>query len=511
MRRTIVALALLGLLASCTSADDATPAPEGPDRLVVGTTDALRGLDPAACYEVFCAYVLLPNIHEGLVRLEAGSAEPVPALARDWEVSEDATVYTFRLREDVLLHDGTEVTAEVVRASLERVRRLGGDPAFLLYDPDADPPRHGITQIETPDPATVSITLAAPDAAFPSKLAFPVASVVGEPGDEGLPPGAGPFHVARADEDVIELERVGEHHGAAAREERVLIRRYPSGVDLRSALTRGEVHVAVRNWTLEDVAALRRLGGVQLVEGPSASVRFAAFNVERPPFDRLAVRRAIAAALDRQALVGGPLSDAARPLYSLVPEGMGASEQVFFNTEDPEQAGRLLDEAEIAGPVEVALWYTPSHYGEAEEQVATAIAGMLRATGRFEVSLHAADWGDYRSSFSRGRFGMYLLGWFPDHLDPQDYLRPFMGSGGARAVGSNYAEPEVDELLGAEARTVGADERREILAKLQERLAADVPYIPLWQPSRYVAVRGATGVGLDLSQVLRLAPVRRGS
>ncbi len=509
--RRIVALVLLGLLSSCTAGGgNEVPAPERPDRLVVGTTDALRDLDPAACYEVFCAYVLMPNIHEGLVRLEPGSAEPVPALARDWEVSEDATVYTFRLREGVRLHDDTAVTAEVVQASLERVRRLDGDAAFLLFDADTDPPLHGITEIAAPDAATVQITLAAPDAAFLSKLAFPVASVVAEPGDDGPPPGAGPFRMAGADDETIELERFEGRQGQAAREERVVIRRYPSGVELRSALSRGDVHVAVRNWTLEDMAALRRLDGVQLEEAPSASVRFVAFNVERPPFDRPEVRRAIGAAVDREALVDGPLEGTARPLYSLVPEGMGASEQVFFNTEDPDAVGRHLDEAEIADPVEVALWYTPSHYGEAEEQVATAIAESLRSTGRFEVSLHAADWADYRSSFSRGQFGMYLLGWFPDHLDPQDYLRPFLGSGGARAVGSNYAEPEVDELLAAEAGAVGAEERREILAQLQERLAADVPYLPLWQPSRYVAVRGATGVDLDLSQALHLAPVRRG-
>ncbi len=134
MRVAASVIAVSLVVGACT-ADPALP-PGPPPVLVVGTTEANMTLDPAACFETFCAHALLPNLHLGLLRHPMEGTRPEPALAESWEASDDARTFTFRLRGEATLHDGTPVTAEVVRASLERLRAIErpGGPAFVLFD-----------------------------------------------------------------------------------------------------------------------------------------------------------------------------------------------------------------------------------------------------------------------------------------------------------------------------------------------------------------------------------------
>lgn len=508
MRRAVLLL-VVGLTACVAE----PPEPTTRDPLVVGTTEPIGNLDPALCYEAFCAYVLLSNTHAGLTRIGPG-LDVRPALA-DW-VTDDLRTYTFELREDVHLHDGTAVTADVVQASLERAMRLASPdgPGSLLTGSGGAP---AIASIDAPSDARLVISLDAPDAAFASKLAFPVASVVSP---EAYPPessagpavlvGTGPYTLSEtASGDGLHLVAADGRPSPPA-ERRIRVRTFASGTSLIAALGRADVHVAWRTWSPDELDELASSTDVRIVSAPGPATRFLGFDVTRAPFDDVDVRRAVASAIDSSAL-RGVHAGAAELLRSLVPDGF-AGHRAVFGDPDPDAVDEHLAEAGV-GPTEVVavdLWYTPTHYGEAEADAAAALATTLEATGRFGVTLHAAQWPDFQAGLAAARFPMFLLGWFPDHLDPEAYLWPFLRSANAKAIGSGYASEAMDTLLEAQRAAVGA-EREELLGRIQELVATDVPYVPLWRPHTVVAHHSSvSGVALEPAPYLRLDRVQRG-
>ncbi|MBZ4650633.1 MAG: oligopeptide transporter, periplasmic oligopeptide-binding protein [Thermosipho sp. (in: Bacteria)] len=103
------------------------------DVIVVGTTDKIRTLDPANCYDYFSSNIL-QNVLSGPVDYEIGTANIKPWLFESWDVSDDGLVYTFHIRKDAYFEDGTQIDANVFKYSFDRVMKLNGDPAFLLTD-----------------------------------------------------------------------------------------------------------------------------------------------------------------------------------------------------------------------------------------------------------------------------------------------------------------------------------------------------------------------------------------
>jgi peptide/nickel transport system substrate-binding protein len=516
-RSTVVACVLGALLgASCTGAPEPPSAED--ETFVVGTTEPLTSLDPATCYGFFCAYVALANTHEGLVRLDPDGLRPEPALAESWEVSEDGRIYTFRLREDVQFHDGTAVDADGVRRSLDRVRELGlpEGPSFLLFDQVAEERGYGIEAVQTPDDRTVVVRLARPDTSFLARLAFPVGSVVPR---EGYPPdreaedillGTGPFELAPdgLTPDAIELRVNTDYWGPQPSLDRVRIRRFASGGQLRTAVRRGDVHLALLDPDPAELEPLRDAQGLRLVSGPSATTRFLVLDTGAEPFDDPGVRRAVAAAIDRRALSSEVLGETAQPLSGLLPQGMLGYSEVFASGRGSVDDHLQGTGVESGARVAVDLWFTPSHYGATEGAVAEALERMLEDTGRFAVEVHTAEWTDFKARIAAGRLPAFLLGWFPDVLDPDGYLAPFVSTQGAAAVGSRYSDPEVDGLLEQARATRDSAERQRLYDLVQTRVAEAAPYVPLWQPLRHVAVRtGVTGVRLDLTQQIRFASI----
>lgn len=174
MRRQAVARRAAALAATTTLALAACGGEQGATASAAPTDGVLRvGLlndigqppDPDVYYSGN-GLALTTNMYEGLVRYEPGldTATVGPALATEWEVSEDNTTYTFTLREGVTFHDGTPFTAEAVEASFDRRTAVGAGPAYMVA---------GVESVETPDETTVVVNLAEPNSAFLDYLASP--------------------------------------------------------------------------------------------------------------------------------------------------------------------------------------------------------------------------------------------------------------------------------------------------------------------------------------------------
>lgn len=456
--------------------------------IIVGTTDAVASLDPAAVHDYYSATVLA-NLGDTLVGFEPGATEATPRLAEAVDVSEDGLTYTVVLREGVTFHDGSALDSEDVQFSLERVIAMDhpDGAAFLLAD---------VAEITIPDERTVTITLNAPSATFLDRLAYPVATIVPSDGDYTAPATAadadadieaenfvhddlvatGPYRLADVEEgEEITLEAFGDYWDEAPRNERVVLRFFASSGEMAEALRAGEIDVAFRQLAPDHRAELAEADGIQAVEGEGAFIRYLVFNTLLAPVDDANVRRAVAAAIDRERLVDDVFAGRAEPLSSMVPSGFPASAD-FFSQYQEQDPATLLEGVET--PVALELHYAGEQYGPTEPALAEAIQETLEDTGLFEVTVTSTEWEQFVGEAwpaQAGEYQMFLLGWYPDYFDPNGYLAPFYGSDSFLGV---LANGEIDQLL-VQQHQAPAEERVQMLQRVQQIGAHEVPIVPL--------------------------------
>jgi len=155
-----------------------------------------------------------------------------------------------------------------------------------------------------------------------------------------------------------------------------------------------------------------------------------------------------------------------------------------------------------AGTVPVELWYSPTHYGDTESAVAEVIARSLENTKRFTVKVRNVEWAEYGKKRKAGEMPVFLMGWFPDYLDPDDYLEPF--SDPAIFDPAKWNDPKMLELIHTEQRTQDPERRAEALRSAQTYMADQVPYIPIFQAPQVAATSAkVSGVVLDPIQIFR--------
>jgi peptide/nickel transport system substrate-binding protein len=200
--------------------------------------------------------------------------------------------------------------------------------------------------------------------------------------------------------------------------------------------------------------------------------------------------------MDRDAIVTNAYDDTVAPLYSIVPPGFPGQVDAFqekYGEPSVEAARKLLTDAGVKTPVAITLGYTPTHYGPNAVDEASELQRQLEDSGLFRVTLESAEWEQYQDLYKEGAYDLFILGWFPDFLDADNYLSPFLVDGGFYA--NNYSSQRVNDLVAQEQGTEDAAEREEAFGQLQTIVAEDVPLIPSWVGKNVaVTVPGVTGV-----------------
>ena len=512
---------------ACGSDDDTGGGGTGAasDSIVVGTTDSLQNsFDPAQAYDLFASTIDF-NTAETLVTYAPNGTEPTPLLAAALPtVSADGTVYTFDLRPGVKFHDGTDLDSAAVKFSLERARDFGrkdAEAAGFLLD--------GIASIAAPTPTKVEITLKAANVTFLSRLAFTVASIVSPTayktnvlsGTEEGPAvqakykadtivGTGPYKlVSYKEKESLTLEANDDYWGAAAKTDRILIRLFNTSSALKLALQNKEIDVAYRALQPDDLNFFRTQAGFDVVEGEGPGIRYLTFNVAQPPFDNIALRKAVAAAVNRDAVVSEVLKGTGVPLLSMVPPTFAAAHEpkwgeLYGQTPDKAKVDQYLTAAGVAPDAKVPLdfWFSPTHYGDTEAAVAQVIARSLEDTGRFTVTLSNVEWAEYGNKRRAGEMPLFLMGWYPDYLDVDDYLEPFADPNVFDPA--KWEDPAMLDLVHAQQRELNPATRLAIIKQAQTYMADQTPYVPIFQISQFAAtVDGVSGVVLDPIQLLR--------
>ncbi|QNP62467.1 ABC transporter substrate-binding protein [Streptomyces genisteinicus] len=528
-RKTLVPLAMIGLLAPVLAACGSTDGGSGGgDAIVVGTTDQFAAsaespapLDPAYAYDTGAWNVLRQTV-QTLMHAPRGGGEPVPDAAESCSFTDNASEsYRCKLRSGLSFADGTPVTAKDVKFSLQRVLDIDADngTAALLANIDT---------IETKGDDEVVFHLSTPDATFPYKLSTPVAGIVSPKNydakklREGFAvDGSGPYTMQTETEGdkitKVVFSKNDEYKGdIKLHNDKVELRSFADAAAMGKALEAGDIDVMTRAMSPEQIRDLSEnpKEGITLTEVPGLEIRYLAFDTTDPSVKNKAVRQAMAAVVDRGQIAGQVYGSTAEPLYSLIPTSIAAHTNSFYNKygePSTEKAAAILEDAGIDTPVRLELNYTTDHYGEGTAKEFETLRDQLNATKLFEVTVKGTEWSEFRPAQKRGDYAVYGLGWFPDFPDPDNYTAPFLDDG--NFLNSPYVSTEARNLIPQSRREADRTAASPAFKKIQEIVAEDVPFLPLWQGKQYVASRDdINGIEwtLNASSDLQLWELSRG-
>ncbi len=485
------------LVVSCKKEEEAVvEEPEEMQTLVYATTEKISDVDPSNAYD-FHTWELFQNINRGLLSYKPGTTEIIPGLAESYTVNDAGDVYTFTLRSGVQFTDGTPFNAEAVKWSIDRVMRLQGDPSWLVTD--------FVDSVEAVDDLTVKFNLKGPVGFFPSLVAsvpyfpvnpniYPADKWVNDPSEltGGELVGLGPYKVVsfKRDEEII-LEENPDYYGEAPKVGRIVIRYFADATTMRLALENGEVDLVYKDLNPSDKADLSKDSNYTTYKIPGAQIRFICFECSEGVFSDARVRRAVSALVDRPDIIDKVFLGQQAPLYSMVPMGM------IYHTDDFKSelgdgnvalAEELLADAgySASNPLDFEFWYTPSHYGDTEVNMAEVLEAQFEKSDMVKVTLKSAEWSTYLDNFDDKSMKAFLLGWYPDYIDPDNYTAAFAGTSGSAGMGIYFSDPKWDELFAGEQRNSDPAVRKEVFEELQMLWTQECPTCPIFQGNLYV-------------------------
>lgn len=431
----VLALLCCVLAVSCSRStpETLTPRPTG-DRVVLGTTATISTIDPADAYSIFAGN-LLYNLGDRLYTYKIGATELEPQLATALpKVSLDGLTYTIPLRQDVVFHDGTPFNAAAMEFSLNRFIQNAGSPAFLLSDL--------VDSVQATAENELTITLKKPFAAFPSLLAFSGVCAVSPQAYEikegAFKPnefvGTGPYKLVRYGTDQMRLDAFDRYWGNKPANQGIDIQFFSSPANLFNAFRTGAVDVAYQNLALDQIRNLQTNAadrGWQVIEKSGSGIDYLTLNLKSPPLDKLEVRQAIAALMDRPLLENRTFQGQIDALYSLIPSSMVVQQPVFqtaYGDRNVAKAAELLKQAGYAAgnPATIELWYRSNVVNDQLAALTLKASIQKKLGDLLKLELRSIESVTAYKNLDKGVYPMFLLDWTPDFFDPDNYIQPFM-------------------------------------------------------------------------------------
>ncbi|MCW2796655.1 ABC transporter substrate-binding protein [Nocardioides sp.] len=486
---------------------------------ILGTTDPVTAVDPAGSYD-FGSWNMQYNIFEQLVSIPAGGDTPVGDAAKSCDYDNPTTV-TCTLRSGLTFSNGDALTSSDVMFSFKRnieIADPNGSSVLLgaISNGDEKSPTLADGAIETPDDTTVVFHLNQPDLTFIKVLSTATSSIVDEevfPADKLLADdaviGSGPFVLSqyKPGEQAVFEANTAYDGPRAAQASQVFVKYYSDPAPLKTDVENGAVDIAWRTLSPTDLTSLEDGGKVDVVRGKGSEFRYWVWQLNNDVAKDTATRQAAAQIIDRDAIAQNAYDGTVAPAYSIVPPGFGGQKDSFqekYGEPSVDAAKKILDDAGIATPVKITLGYTPTHYGPNAVDEANEFADQLNSSGLFEVKTQDAEWEEYQTLYKEGAYDLFILGWYPDFLDADNYLTPFIRDGGFFANG--YTNDKVNTLLDQELGETDEAARNDEIGQLQDIVAEDVPLIPSWNGQNVaVASKSMSGVAdtLDPTYIFR--------
>lgn len=420
---------------------------------------------------------VLNQIFSSLVRANADATDIVPDLAESWTVSEDGTVYTFKLR-DAQFSDGTPVTAEDVVFSLERVRDEETSPMRGLFTV--------MVKAEAPDPKTAVLTLSTASPAFMSTLAMFAGSIVPKHAVEAAgesfgehPIGSGGFVLEewrRGDRIILKKNPLYWEAGLPKLDGIEWI--YVANDNTRVLqLTAGEVDAATFiPWN--QIPSLEADPAVHIQLDKSTRMDHILVNHSHAPLDQKSVRQALNMAIDQKAIVDAVTFGFGVPANSFFPlDGMDYNPDNPNYPYDPDRAMAMLAEAGVS---DLTLDFVIVSGDSAHEQIAVLVQDQLAKVG-VTVNIVKMEAGQQWDALVAGEYDMGLMWWINDIFDPDQKAKFCVyGDDENRSYYTNYKNPEVTRLIDEAAVELDPAKRRALYFEIQRIAKDDVHWIDLY-------------------------------
>lgn len=493
-RPSFVPLVVVAVTATAVGAAACKRTRRTPDDTLVMVIEApIKSADPRYAVTSYDSK-LTKLVAPGLVVINGADLEPTLGLAESLEQPAPLT-WIARLRPDVRFSDGTPVTADDVKWTFDTVTAEGSDSLFHKQYSER------LAGVDVVDPRTVRFRLKQPLATFRTDLDFGIVARHAAKPDGKFAAGAlvaaGPYVVQEmSDQRTVLVANPYAH--PAPRIPRIVIkviRDSSARIMMLGGGTADLAQNAVRYDLLDDV--LYR-GRVKEVRSPSNVLTYMMFNNDDPVLKDVRVRRAIALALDRPAVIASKLGGRAVLATGLLPPFHWAyAPGVGVFAQDLATAGRLLDEAGYRDPdgpggaPRLRLTYKTS-----ADQFRVAIARVLAAQlARVDIDVEVRPF-EFATFFSDVKKGSYQLATMQtaEIVEPDSFYSYFHSSRipdkANPDVGNRwrYRSPAVDALLDAGRHEPDRDKRIAIYAEIQRKLAEDLPVIPLWHEDNVALV-----------------------
>jgi peptide/nickel transport system substrate-binding protein len=477
-------------------------------------------LDPQAALNTD-EFQVLYNVCEGLVAYDPQTFAPAPGLAESWTLSDDGTVYTFKLRQGVKFQNGREMTADDVVYSLNRLGNpktgtsytsllLNNVVGFAEMRADTNPATE-LSGVKALDANTVEITLTAPTASFLNQLALPGGMVVAKEAAEAdgfseHPVCTGPYTVKEwTRQSKLVLEANADYWGGAPAVQTGVLNVIPEQSQQVIQYEAGGLNVA---WVPEpDLLRLRDDATLspQLHTIPLLSVFHLRVNLKDPVMGNAKVRQAFAMAIDRQTIVDTILQGQGSPAEGLIPPGLSAFDPNYNPFPyDIAKAKALLAEAGYPNGVDLTV---RTGQIETENRVLAAIQQQV-AEASIRLTINSTEKSVYDQDRGACTMQFGTVSWGLDYPDPDDVVFLIGPVTGGSRFNCGYNDSPVVKQLGdllAQGSKMPVGPDRDAVYRQAEKLGMDLALvIPIYHGTRAALIDPKLGgTVIDANSIIR--------
>lgn len=450
---------------------EGTPVPGG--SVVFGMTQDLASLDPHASLDAGTRDVVF-NLYEGLVKATS-DGNMVPAVASEVKISDDAKTYTFTLRDGITFHDGTEVTVEDVKYSIDRYAEAQGESSAFSI----------VSEVVIQDEKTVDVVL---NEGYSEFLPMMNVAIIPETNEDaaGNPIGTGPYRfVSYTPGQKLVLEKYdGYWQEDVPSLDQVEFKFIADSNTAFMELQAGTIDI-MKNLSSEQAQALAD-SEFQIVEGNMNLVHAMYLNSEYEPLKETKVRQALCYAVDRDAINNFLFNGKSKVIGSHMIPNMGKyyepeAENVY--TYDPAKAKTLLAEAGYPDGFDLEITVSsayPLHVNTCE-----ILAEQLKAVG-IHATINQVEWSTWLDeTYRAGNFQATVVG-FDGTLAPSDYLMKYC-TGNVKNF-MHYSNAEFDQVFAEAYETIDDAKKVELYKEAQMILAEDAAAVYIEDPANLVAV-----------------------
>ena len=444
--------------------------------------------------------MVLFNIMDSLVEYNLADPELslTPSLATAWVPSQGAKVWTFTLRKGVKWSDGVEFTAQHVVDGWERLLspETASEYAYFLF-PIKNAKNYNAGKVKDfkevgvkiNDQGQVVVELERPMSYFPMLMTHhstnPIRKdVVAKHGNKWTEPGnivtLGAYKLKTWDHDkAIVLERNEDYWGEKAKIKNVLgymINEFSTALNLYDS---GRLDFQ-EQLPFKELPQYKNKPGFKSM--PSLSIYYYGFNILKPPFDNIKVRKAFAHAIDRKQ-VTDLLAAGQAPLTSWLPTGMFGYEPSIGIKFDPAAAAQLLDEAGFKDRSKFPKVTLSFNTNENHQRVAENVQAQLKKNLGVEVQIASEEWKVYLNRLHTDAPPLFRMGWLADYPDPDNFLNLMTSYSENNYTG--WKNKKYDELIEQGASTMDKAKRKAIYGEAQKLLTeVDTPVVPIYSDVR---------------------------